>query len=698
VRYRCGIDTGGTFTDCVIIDEVGRITIAKSPSTPSDYSKGLFSALEACAEKIGITLEELVKDTEFLFHGTTVGTNALVEMKGAKTGFITTRGHRDNLLIMRSAGRSAGLPIEKLLRVSRHQKPDPIIPRRLICEVSERVDWKGDVFLPLNQTEAEEAIHFLVDEGVESIGICFLWAVVNPEHEKIVKEMVQQIAPNVYVCCSHELIAKTGEYERAVSTAINCFIGPTTKKYVEKVENGLKAQGYGKTSLVLQATGGVVPSNEAIQTPLFTISSGPAGGITASNYLGRVMGHENIIITDMGGTSFEVGLIHNGNPLTASETIINQYVFLMPRLDIESIGNGGGSVIWIDESSKTLKVGPESAGADPGPACYGKGDRPTVTDADLILGYLSPDNFLGGKIRLNKNRSMEALKAVAKRMGMDVHQVAAGAVRIAESQMAELIRQMTVQRGLDPREFIIFAYGGAGPMHACQYARELGVGRVVIPLGTISSTWSAFGTLCADVLHVYEKSELLAEPFDVRRMNEIFTELEGQGDRQLADDGIKPEKRKFQRFVEMKYKMQIHQIVVPVPSGELAETDVKHVTDRFEKIYEGLYGKGAAYREAGIEIGLFRVNALGDMKKPDIPDPGPAEGNSLAGYRKVFWPELAEFIDTPIYIGPKLGKGEVINGPCVVEYPETTVVVHSFARGILDPVGNFVLDLEGESV
>jgi len=434
MKYYCGVDTGGTFTDCAVIDETGKITIAKRPSTPEDYSTGLFDALKACSQRIGISLESLLENTVHLFLGTTVGTNALLQMKGARTGLITTRGHRDSLAIMRSAGRSAGLPIEKLLHVSRHQKPPPLIPRRLIREVSERMDWKGAVFLELNETEAEQAIKTLAGKGVEAIGICLLWSIVNPDHEKKLKAMVRRIAPDVFVSCSHELIAKRGEYERAVGTAINCFIGPLMKDYVEKIEEKASFLGYKKPILMLQVTGGVVPSREVTQTPLYTIGSGPAAGVTGSCFLCNAMGHKNTIVTDMGGTSFETGIIYNGEPLTASETIVNQYVFSMPRLDVESIGSGGGSILWVDEISGTLKVGPESAGADPGPACYGKGNEPTITDANLILGYLNPDNFLGGKMHLDKDRSIEALRTLAEKLGMDIHELAAGAVRIAETK------------------------------------------------------------------------------------------------------------------------------------------------------------------------------------------------------------------------------------------------------------------------
>jgi len=696
VKYFCGVDTGGTFTDCAVIDETGKITIAKRPSTPEDYSAGLFDALEACSARIGISLEKLLENTEHLFLGTTVGTNALVQMKGAKTGLITTRGHKDSLAIMRSAGRSAGLPVEKLLHVSRHQKPPPLIPRQLIHEVSERMDWKGAVYLELNESEAEQAIRSLVEQDIEALGICLLWSIVNPDHEKRLKAMVKQFAPGMFVSCSHELIAKRGEYERAVGTAINCFIGPTMKEYVEKIEQRASSHGYTRPLLMLQVTGGVVPSREVIQTPLYTIGSGPAAGVTGSCFLANAMGYTNTIVTDMGGTSFEAGIIYNGNPLTASETIINQYVFSMPRLDVESIGSGGGSIVWVDEISGTLRVGPESAGADPGPACYGKGNRPTITDANLILGYLNPDNFLGGKMHLDRDKSIEAMSPLADKLGMEVDELAAGAVRIAETKMAELIRQMTLQRGLDPREFVIFAYGGAGPTHACEYTRELGISRIVIPLGTISSAWSAFGTLCADILHVYEKSDFLAQPFDLEHINQTFAELESTGRKQLEEDGVDPERMVFQRFVEMKYRMQIHQLPVPLPQGKLNEDDLVHLVQRFEEIYESFYGKGSAYREAGVEIGLFKVNAIGEMIKPSIPEQAPKKEEPRPSQRKIYWRDRGEAVDTPVYAGPDLGPGHVVPGPAVVEFPETTIVIQPFAQAVVDGSGNFIIDLEAE--
>ena len=692
--YFCGVDTGGTFTDCVVMDADGRITIAKSPSTPSDFAVGFFNALEVAAEKLNLTLAQLMQQTKMLLHGTTVGTNAIVQMQGAKTGLITTRGHGDALIMMRSVGRSAGLPIEKLLHVSRHQKPEPIIPRSLIEEVSERIDWKGAVYLPLNESEARQAIQNLVDQNVEAIAISFLWGFLNPTHEIAVREMVKKQAPSVFVTCAYELIAKPGEFERTAATAINCFIGPASSGYIQRVQEQAQSLGYAQPLLIMQASGGVATVQEAAHKPVFTIGSGPVGGIIGAQFLSETLGHKNVIASDVGGTSFDVGIVHQGRPLTSSETIINQYTFFMPQLDIVSIGSGGGSVIWIDELSNTMKVGPQSAGADPGPACYNRGGRePTITDANLILGYLNPDNFLGGKFGLDAHSARQAMKTVADQLGMDVVEAASGAGQIVEFHMADLMRQMTVQRGLDPRDFLVYAYGGGGPTHAVAYSRELGCKTVVVPLGSVASTWSALGIQSADVLHVYEKAELLIAPFDHNRLNEIFATLEEQGQAQLAEDGVAPEHMHFRRYADMKFRLQIHRVEVPVATGTLAAQDADTLMHTFSNQYEILYGKGSAFTDAGMEIGVARVVAAGSMPRPSLQSQASPNEAARASEREVHWRERGQFVPTPVYAGMQLAPHNRIVGPAIIEMPETTIVLRPDSEGQLDVYGNFVIEL-----
>jgi N-methylhydantoinase A len=693
VTYYCGVDIGGTFTDCVVLDDSGHVLNAKTSSTPPDFHEGFINAIAEAAGKLDLTLDDFLAQTDLLLHGTTVGTNVLVQMRGARTGLITTAGHGDALIIMRSYGRSAGLPIDRLLHVSRHRKPDPIVPPSRIKEVSERLDWAGDVFLELNEDEARRAIEELVADGVEAIAISFLWGFVNPVHELRVKELVREIAPDVFVCCAHELIAKAGEYERTAAAAINAFIGPSTADYVEQVDRATTERGYAHPLLIMQAAGGVVPADHAAGKPLFTIGSGPVGGVTGAAYLARQMGHANVIAGDMGGTSYDVGIIADGEPLTASETVINQYTFYMPRLDIESIGSGGGSIVWLDEQSRTLRVGPESAGARPGPACYGRGGtRPTVTDCDLLLGRYNAGSFLGGDLHLDPHAARAALEPIAAELGMDAVEAADGALRIVETQMADLMRQMTVERGLDPRDFVVYAFGGAGGAHAVEFARELGCSQVVIPLGDFASTWSALGVMSSDVLHVHEHSELVPAPFPPDTLNEIYDRLEAEAREQLEREGFTGDQVELSRLADMKFSMQIHQVEVPVPGGRLTDAEAAGQIDRFVERYEQTYGEGSAFPDAGTQIGVFRVLARGRLRTPELPEI-PEREEPTAESREVYWRDLGGFHATDIIPGRALGAGYGFQGPTILDLPDTTVVVPPGASGRVDPLGSIVIDV-----
>jgi N-methylhydantoinase A len=695
--YYCGVDIGGTFTDCVVIDDDGKLTLAKVSSTPPDFARGFLDAVGEAAHKVGLERQDFLSQTSLLLHGTTVGTNVLVQRRGARTGLITTRGHRDHLLMMRSYGRSAGLPIEQLLRVSRHRKPEPIIPPQLIREVSERMDWEGDVVLPFNDQEARAAVQELVAEGVEAIAISFLWGFVNPLHELRMKQLVQELAPDVFISCAHQLIAKPGEYERTAAAAINAFIGPSTARYVREVDEATTEDGYQAPLLIMQASGGVAPAELAAASPLFTIGSGPVGGVTGAAYLARRLGHENVIAADMGGTSYDVGIIAAGEPLTSSETIINQYTFFMPRLDIESIGAGGGSLVWVDEHSHTLRVGPHSAGAVPGPACYGRGGtEPTTTDCDVILGRYNPDNFLAGQLKLDVHAARTALEGVGAPMGMDPVTAADGALRIVESHMADLMRQMTVERGLDPRDFVIYSFGGAGGAHAVAFARELGCRTVVVPLGDMASTWSALGVMTSDVLHLHEYSELLSSPFSPARLNEIYERLEVDARAQLKAEGFGEADIELSRIAEMKFSLQIHVLEVPVPAGRLGESDMTEQVQRFVARYEQTFGEGSSFPGAGTQIGTCRVVARGRVRTPELPE-HPAAQAGPAASREVFWREQGGMHATDIYRGEELGAGSTVSGPAIIELPVTTVVLPPGAQARVDSLGSIVIDVGSES-
>src|SRR5215475_14277896 len=425
----CGIDTGGTFTDCVVVDADGRIVTAKAPSTPGDFSEGVLDSLAIAAERLGLTTDALLARTSRLALGTTVGTNALLQRRGARVGLITTRGHRDVIHIMRGARGVPGLASEQVLHFPESNKPDPpIVPKTLIAEVSERVDCKGEVVVELNEAEAEAAICRLCAKGVEAIAICFLWSFKFPEHERRVKTMVERLAPGVFVCCSADLVPRWGEYERTVATVLNAYLGPVMSRYLGRLESRAQATGLRYPLQVMQCGGGVIPAAESARRAFLTLDSGPVAGVLASQYLGGIIGYKHIIATDMGGTSFDVGLVWDGEPVASYQSVVHQYEYFVPRIDIRSIGSGGGSIVWVDEVSSTLRVGPISAGAQPGPACYGRGGtQPTVTDADLVLGYLDPASFLGGRLRLDHERARASFEPVATRLGMGLVETAAGA-------------------------------------------------------------------------------------------------------------------------------------------------------------------------------------------------------------------------------------------------------------------------------
>jgi N-methylhydantoinase A len=699
--YIIGIDTGGTFTDCVVMDADGRITTAKAASTPDDLSEGVMESLRLAGERLGLTTEALLRDTARLALGTTVGTNAMLQRRGAKVGLITTRGHRDVIHIMRGARGVPGLNNVQVLHFPESGKPDPIVPKPLIAEVSERVDCKGQVVVELNEAEAEAAIRTLVAKGVESIAICFLWSFKHAEHERRVKAMAERLAPKVFVCCSADLIPRWGEYERTVATVLNAYLGPVMSRYLGRLESRAQSAGLRYPLQVMQCGGGVIPAAESARRAFLTLDSGPVAGVLASQYLGSIIGHKHIIATDMGGTSFDVGLVWDGEPVASYQSVVHQYEYFVPRIDIRSIGSGGGSIVWVDDLSGTMRVGPISAGAVPGPACYSRGGaQPTVTDADLLLGYVDADYFLGGRLRLDRDKARASFEPVATRVGMGLIETAAGAVRVVEHQMADLIRKATVQKGYDPRDCVVYAYGGAGPVHAGVYARELGAQGVVVPLGGLCSLWSALGAASADLLHIYEAVDILPSPFDPARVIQHFAALEARGREQLAADGIDPAQARLARSADIRYKGQINEVEVPVPAGPLNEAALTQLVADFHRRYETVYGRGAGFHEARVEIVTYRVRASAVSAKPRIvaareADRAPSSEAS-AGTRPVYWSELGDFEATPVFWGERLVPGNVVAGPAIIQVPDTTIVVHPFESARLDPYGNVLIDLGGK--
>jgi N-methylhydantoinase A len=694
MAYLVGIDIGGTFTDCAIVDHAGKLLTTKVPSTPADFSRGMMDALDAGAQALGMKLGEFCRDIAFLSHGTTVGTNTIIQKKGAKVGLITTKGHEDAIHIMRGSRGYGGRDIRKVVHFPETSKPVPIVPKRLIRGVSERVDCFGEIVVPLNEFEAENAIRNLVQEGVQAIAICFLWSFRNPEHELKVKKLVQRLAPSLFVTCSFDIAPKWGEYERVTATALNAYLGPVMSGYLGRINESVKSLGYRHGLQITQCGGGTVPVERAGEAPLLTLDSGPVSGVTASMFLGAAMGEKNVITTDMGGTSFDVSIIHDGKPAYSFVANTDQYEYFLPKVDLQAIGAGGGSLVRVKPETRTMTVGPDSAGAFPGPVCYRRGGTvPTVTDAQLVLGYLDPHNFAGGKMSLDKDSATKAIAALGAQIGMKPVECAAGICRIVELQMADVIRKVTVEKGYDPRDFVLFAFGGAGPAHAGVFARELGVRKIVIPQRKAASTWCAFGAAAADVLHIFEHSEIMGTPVPAKRINDSLEQLEKRAAQLMKSEGIAPGRQRFEFSLDVRHKGQINEVELLLPWTRLAVGYEATLRKLFVGRYEKLYGRGSALAGAQLEIVVCRLRARALTPRPKLVRSKTASKKIPAGAkrkaRQIYWPDLDRFRATPVFDGEKLASGNQVRGPAIVETADTTVVVHPGRTLKLDALGNF---------
>src|SRR3954451_5972175 len=689
--YLVGIDIGGTFTDCAIVDGAGRLLTTKVPSTPPDFARGMLDALGAGGQAIGLSLDEFCRDIAFLSHGTTVGTNTIIQKRGAKVGLITTKGHEDAIHIMRGSRGYGGRDIRKVVHFPETSKPTPIVPKRLIRGISERVDCFGEIGVKLNEQQAEAAIRELLAQGVEAIAICFLWSFRNPQHEDRVKARVQQIAPEIFVTTSVDIAPKWGEYERVTATALNAYLGPVMGGYLGRLDTSLRELGYAHGLQITQCGGGTVPVARAGEAPLLTLDSGPVSGVTASMFLGAAMGHKNVITTDMGGTSFDVSIIYEGKPAYSFISNTDQYEYFLPKVDLQAIGAGGGSLIRVQPEARTMTVGPDSAGAFPGPVCYSRGGTvPAVTDAQLVLGYLDPENFAGGRMKLDKKSAFNALSSLGKSIGLSPLETAAGVCRIVELNMADVIRKVTVEKGFDPRDFVLFAFGGAGPAHAGVFAAELGVKKIIIPQRKAASTWCAFGAAAADVLHIFEHTEIMPTPVDAARLNRILEGLQKKASHLLTEEGIGESRHRFEFSLDVRHKGQINEVELTLPWPRVPAEYEALLRRLFVARYEQLYGRGSALAGAQLEIVVCRLRAKALTPQPKLVK---AKNGSKAipreavrKPRSIQWEKVRK---TPVYDGEKLAIGNRVKGPAIVETSDTTVVVHPGRTLRVDALGNF---------
>ena len=695
MSYVVGIDIGGTCTDCVVVDDAGAVTLGKAFSTPPDFSGGILDALGVAAARLETTMPELLADTQLFLHSTTIAENAVVDGTLARAGIITTRGFEDTLFAMRGGyGRWSGLTEDEKRNPVDTEKPESIVPRALVAGVRERVDSSGAVQYAAGPEDVEGAVTALLAAGVEAIGVSTLWSFANPQTERQVGEVVRRLRPDLFLTLSHEIAPVVGEYERTSTVALNARLGPVVHGYLDNLRRQLADQGFDGQLLVAQAYGGLLPIDEAAARPVGMIESGPVSGLVGSQALGERMGLRNIIAADMGGTTFKVGTVREGLIEYQRESMVLRYHYALPKMDVVSLGLAGGSIISIDARTGTPRIGPRSAGSYPGPICYAHGgEEPTITDIDAILGYLNPDYFLGGSVGLDieKARALFETK-VAGPLGMGVIEAAASMYKLANSLFHDLLHKTTVQRGLDPRRFALFSFGGTAGMHVGAYGEELGVSAIVIPHS--ASVHGAFGLVTSDVAHEDQITHPLRAPFDVEAAASIFAELEARIVAQLDAEGFAPGDMRLQRAVDMRYRRQVHIVTVPVASGEVTARVLEETVDRFERLYEEKYGPQSAFREAGIELVSFRVRGAGSVGRHDFPaeEVGDADASAALVAHVEAWVDRAGAMqEVPGYDFERLRPGNVVEGPAVVWSSITTLVVPAGHRARVDAYRSLVV-------
>jgi len=670
--YRIGIDVGGTFTDLVAVDGEGRVVIAKSASTPEDPSIGVIDGIGLLAATLGTDARTLLGTTDLIVHGTTVATNALLERKGAKVGMLTTEGHRD-LIEMRE-----GLKDDRYnLRMP---PPIPLAPRGRRLGVKERMRFDGKVATPLDRRSLEAAIARLKGMGVNSVAVCYLHSYANATHERATRRALERVLPGVYVSLSSEVLPQIKEYERFGTTVVNAYVGPALAVYLGRLEERLKAGGYHRQVLIMQSHGGVAGVADSVRLAAGAVLSGPAGGIAGSRHAARLLNHGDLITFDMGGTSTDIALLQDGEPQLTGDKTVGPSKVALPAIDIHTLGAGGGSIAYVDTGG-ILHVGPESAGAVPGPACYGRGGTAaTVTDANVVLGFLDPANFLGGRARLDAQAADRAVAAVAKRLGTSTVAAAEGIQRVVNTNMAEGIRLVSVRRGADPRRFALLAFGGAAGLHITEVARMLEITRVVVP--RVAAVLSAWGMLATDLRHELVLTHVGdAQKVGGARLRKLFGDMEADGRRRLGADFTG--RVQVRRAVDMRYGEQTFEITVPLEEVNVDAADLMdQVVTRFHRRHEELY----TYSAPGQDVVLVnaRVAVIGEL--PALPAEKPAGGGADAQpkSRRVY---IGRWLEAPVYDMERVRLGLEVKGPAIFESSTTTVVLRENERAAVTPLG-----------
>lgn len=692
--FRVGVDIGGTFTDIVLMSDDGALHTKKIASSVDDYARAIAEGLAETFAETGLGSDDVAE----IRHGTTVGSNAILERKGARTGLIGTKGFRDILDI-----RTLRMP---RLYDLRWEKPAPLVERYLRVTVDERIDAQGRVQRPLDPSEAEAAVRRLLQEKVEAIAICLLNSFTNAAHERIIRDIVARMAPGLTVCSSFEVLPEIKEYERTSTTVINAYLKPVVHRYLRSLRDNLDKSKINAPVLLMQSNGGLTTDRAAAELPIHIVESGPAGGVIGSQVLARAMGLGHVISFDMGGTTAKASLIEAGEVTRVHECEVGGgvivgsrlltgagYTLKVPAIDLAEVGAGGGSLLWLDAGG-SLRVGPRSAGASPGPVCYDQGGKePTITDANVLLGYINPGYLVGGGLRLNADKAREAVREkIAKPMGLSVEHAAHGAHQIAAANMIRAIKSVSTERGRDPRQYTMMAFGGNGPLFAAGMAESLGIKRIVVP--PVPGLFSSFGLLCAEVEHHYSRTfRRLLKQVDLAELNAAWDHMADEARRQLTDEGFIGDAQRIGRTASLHYQGQTYELNVPVPDGPIDQAAVATIAEAFGREHERTYGHRAGPEEP-VELITILVTGHGLSRRARLPEqtrPSRAEGARQPA-RKAYFGAKVEWLETPVLRRSEL-DAMPRQGPMIIEEYDATCVVPPTARASLDSRGNIVIEV-----
>ncbi len=672
--YFVGVDIGGTFTDVVLADAASkRLSTAKTLTTPDDPGQGVIAAMRDALGQAQAT----AADIQRVVHATTLATNLILERKGSKVAYITTKGFGDLFVIGK----------QRVVGADRYdiflEKSPPLVSRRLTMEVEERINHRGEVVVPFNERQAVEDLRRLARAEVEAVAICFFHSYANPAHERAMAELVRKHLPGAYVTLSSEVWPEFREYERASTTVMSAYVGPTISRYVEALERDLRKMGLTGSFEIMQSSGGVMSAAAIARKPIYSVESGPAAGVVAATYLGQLCNQPNIISFDMGGTTAKAGLIRHGKPSITHDFRVGGHLsagtragghpIKIPVIDLAEVGAGGGSIAWVDAGG-ALQVGPLSAGAAPGPACYGfGGEQPTVTDANLVLGYLDPNYFLGGRMRIYPEKSLAAIEPLAKRAGLDPIAAAKGIYEIANTHMGSAVRVVTIQRGVDPREYAVMAFGGAGPVHAVKVAEQFEIPNVIVPISP--GLVSALGLLVSDMAEDFVATLLMdSRDADTGRIQQLLEQLGSNARAALRNQGVAEADIAIQPLIDVRFKHQSHELSVPIPGGPINAATVSAAEEGFRKLYNELY---SVLPNDPCQFVNFRVRATGIVPKAELGKAQAGDGNSrraLKGSRKAYFAETGGFVEVSVYDRIMLCPGDRVPGPAIMEEPDSTTL------------------------